>query len=117
MHGHLRETNTLINGALSGPEVEQGLKTAIDRFSAQRSASLQLYHGPFSLALGIGADGKPREQRVLLDRVFGRKDGDMGWQTLRDELLAAVASARFPAAEGETRVILPLMLGDPLPVR
>jgi hypothetical protein len=116
MHGHIQETGPIVTGALSKEAVCGGIRAALERFAAGRTATIQHYHGPAALRFMVSPEGRVTQVRILLDRVFHERDDDSGWEPIRASLVEALGNAIFPAAPGETVVTLPMTFGGPMRV-
>lgn len=115
LHGHMSETGTAVAGALSADAVAAPLAAAIRGFSADASARIALYSGPLTLRLSIDRAGRVAKCEVLLDRVIHPDPGHVEWEPLMTELVGRLRRLRFPAAEGETVLIQPILFGGVLP--
>ena len=111
MHGHMSEAGTHVQGALPAAAVNAPVNAALMEFATGAAADLPLYHGPLSLRLVIDPSGAAEVRDVMLDRVLHPDPTHDGWEPLRESLLDRLEAVRFPAAEGETTVILPVMFG------
>lgn len=115
MHGHLSEAGTVAVGALPASAVGGPIAAALHDFLRDRTAHTALYHGPLAVQLAISAAGAVNHCRVLLDRVVTRgSNPPADWIGLRQELVACLSALTFPAAEGDTAAIQPVVFGDPL---
>jgi hypothetical protein len=50
----------------------------------------------------------------MVDRVIHPDPGHVEWESLRAKLVARFENLRFPAADGETMLIQPLLFGGPV---
>ena len=111
MHGHMSEAGTHVKGPLPAAAVNEPVDAVLADFAAETAAELPLYHGPLSLRLVIDPSGAAEVRDVMLDRVLHPDPNNEGWEPLREALLDRLEALRFPAAAGETTVILPVMFG------
>ena len=114
LHGHLRESNIAVAGALPPDLVLGPLAETLDAFVNDTSAQLALYHGPLALRITISRNGAVANCTVLLDRVIHRDPGHTEWEPLLAAMVDLINRAKFPEAEGETIVIRPIIFGGPL---
>jgi hypothetical protein len=87
---------------------------AMKAFAAEASARLALYRGPLALRLTIDRTGVVASCDVLRDRVIHPDPGETEWQFLLVRLIEQFGVLRFPASEGETVAIQPVVFGGPL---
>ena len=66
------------------------------------------------LRFTISPDGRVGSLRVILDRVFAEREGDVGWSAISGKLVERLRAVVFPAGAGETIVTLPLRFGSPV---
>jgi len=112
LHGHIWESGTAVHGALPLPTVEHAVGLAVDAFVAEAGARLAPYHGPLTLRLSVAASGRVTSCDVLIDRVVQQEMDDTEWEPLREQLLERLDALCFPAAAGDTAIILPVMFGQ-----
>jgi len=113
LHGHLSEAGT-IDGALPTTVVQEALATLIGDFDARYSAHIALYQGLVVLRFVVSPAGSVETCDILVDRVMHADPGHAEWEPLRGELVTRVKTLKFPSAEGETTVTLPLSFGKRL---
>jgi Rps23 Pro-64 3,4-dihydroxylase Tpa1-like proline 4-hydroxylase len=113
LHGHLAETG-IIDGALPTEVVQETLVTLIADFDARYLAHIALYHGLLVLRFVVSPAGAVATCEILVDRVIHADPGHSEWEALRGEIVTRVKSLKFPSAEGETAVTLPLSFGKRL---
>jgi 2OG-Fe(II) oxygenase superfamily len=111
LHGHLGEAGSAVAGALPVTAIVKELHEAVRAFRDEAATRLSLYHGIASFRLAIAPSGVVSGCDVLMDRVLHQDSGDVEWEPLRDSLVARLRALRFAAAEGETRVIHPVVFG------
>ena len=109
LHGHLSEAGPVVSGALPANATLEPIVAALRAFITEASATAALYNGPLVLHLSIDPAGSVKNCAVLLDRVMHRDPGEAGWDILRARLVALLGELKFPHAEGETVVLLPVM--------
>lgn len=112
LHGHVSEGGPMVEGALPGAAVAGPLSEVLQRLRNDSAAGAALYHGPLILRLRIASDGRVAECGVLLDRVLHPDPGHADWEVFRSRLVDRFGSAIFPAAEGESYVLLPVAFGN-----
>jgi hypothetical protein len=113
LHGHLSESEPMSSGALSGEVLARGLRAVINTFVA--STFLDDYHGPLTLRIEVGANGKVSSCQVLLDRVLHPSDdGTMRWPRLLNDLVSRLNSLAYPPAAGPSQMLIPICFGAPL---
>jgi Rps23 Pro-64 3,4-dihydroxylase Tpa1-like proline 4-hydroxylase len=113
LHGHLSEDG-VIDGALPTTVVEEALVGFVNDFDARHLARIGLYHGLLVLRFVISAAGSVATCGIVVDRVMHADPGHAEWEPLRDELVTRVKTLKFPPAEGETTVTVPLSFGKGL---
>jgi hypothetical protein len=111
LHGHIEESGPIVTGALPIGSLREGIRAVIGRFVADRSGSLQLYHGPLVFRFTISPEGQVSAARVMLDRVMHEHANSDEWEPLKLRLMELLSEGIFPAAEGETNVTLPIIFG------
>lgn len=111
LHGHIEESGPIVRGPLPPEQLLQGLRYALERFDKEYADQARHYDGPLVLRLTISPEGRVSSLRVILDRVFTEREGDVGWGAIRSRFIELVGAVTFPAGEGETSVTLPLRLG------
>jgi hypothetical protein len=114
LHGHIEEAGPIITGSLTLEKLVDGIRAAADQCVVEAAATIQLYHGPLVVTFEVMPNGKTADVGVLLDRVVGEHEGDIDWEPLKALFIRRFGKATFPAAEGKTRVILPIIFGKPL---
>ena len=112
LHGHISEQGPLTAGALQPAATIEPVRAAIHAFTAAHF--VDGYLGLVSAQLDILADGSVTDCRLLLDRVIHPDARDARWHGLARALVAQLAAARFPAADGPTRLMLPIVFGPPV---
>jgi hypothetical protein len=117
MHGHMSESGPMVIGGLAAQAqaavapVAEALKAFTDdRF-------VDGYQGPLTARLDIRPDGTVSDARLMLDRVIHPDGQDPRWPTLAGQLLARLGATRFPAAEGASTLIVPIIFGAPMQQR
>jgi Rps23 Pro-64 3,4-dihydroxylase Tpa1-like proline 4-hydroxylase len=115
IHGHIRETGPIVVGALSSPAASEPAMQALRDFIAAAPMPLDAYHGPVTLRLDVGADGRVAACRILLDRVIHPNPDDPDWAGLLTDLIGRMRAIRFPSAPGDTHLLLPIIFGQLLP--
>jgi len=113
LHGHLAETG-IIDGALPTEVVQEALVTLVADFDARYLAHIALYHGLLVLRFVVSPTGSIATCEILIDRVIHADPGHSEWEALRGQIVTRVKSLKFPSAEGETTVTLPLSFGKRL---
>jgi hypothetical protein len=113
LHGHISESEPIIAGALSGEILVGAARRALEAFAAGRF--LDGYHGPLTLLIAVEPDGRVSACRVLLDRVIHPDAGDRRWPGLLGELVRSFEAIQFPAADGQSKLLMPVMFGAGLP--
>lgn len=114
LHGHIREAGPLVNGALSSAAVARPIATLLQTTAIHTAARLSLYQGFLSLRFSVEPSGRVGRCDVLADRVLHRDAGNVEWEPLRQELVDQAAQLMFPRAAGNTTIVLPMALGEPL---
>jgi hypothetical protein len=114
LHGHLRDKGAIVSGALTEQQVGEVVMEALIGFSSESLSRLRLYHGPVVLRLSIDPRGKVDSCSVLLDRVTAIDSSDMGWQNMRNGLIAKLKALKFAESNGPTTVTQPVLLGTSL---
>jgi hypothetical protein len=112
LHGHISETGPGIRGALTPAEIGAVVEDAANEVLSAREMSTDP-HGPVVVRLAVAASGKVEEARLVLDRI-AFPDGSNA-DGIADAIVAAAAARSFPAREGPTEAIIPILLGGPLP--
>jgi Rps23 Pro-64 3,4-dihydroxylase Tpa1-like proline 4-hydroxylase len=114
LHGHIRDAGPMLGGALTYEQAYQPLQDAVSGFVSLHGAEAHNFHGPISLRFLIEPHGSIAGLTVLMDRVTHVEERHAGdWPALRAKYIAAVSTARFPAAAGATTVILPMFFSGP----
>ena len=111
LHGHVLEGATDGAGALPVDAVTQPIDATLRAFAEREAARLPLYHGPLSLRMTIGPEGRVDLCDVIIDRVVHPDPGDTHWDSLREQICERLETLTFPSAAGPTEVILPVMFG------
>ena len=114
LHGHISEAGPVVTGALPEDAATPVLIRAVSAFTETAGRDLAGWHGPVALKVAIDGAGAAEVTDVLLDRVLHPDPSRADWEPLREALCERIESLRFPAAGGETSVILPVMIGGPL---
>lgn len=111
LHGHISESGPAVIGPLAtqaltvvAPVVETLKAFTEDRF-------LDGYQGPLTARLDISPDGSVAGGQLLLDRVIHPDPHDGRWPALAREVLDRLSAQRFPAAEGASILIVPIIFG------
>lgn len=113
LHGHIEESAPLVTGPLPPEHVLHGLGPALELFDKKYADQARQYDGPLVLRFTISPGGRVSGLRVILDRVFAEREGDVGWSAIKSNLVELVGAVAFPAGAGETSVTLPLRFGGP----
>ena len=113
LHGHISESDAIIEGPVSRDALGAALGPAIEGAIDAHAAEEDSHHGPLVVRIEIGADGGIAALHVLVDRVARRDGGDA--RPLVDALLANIAALRLPPAPGDSLVTLPILVGGLLP--
>jgi hypothetical protein len=103
LHGHIREGGAVTQGAHPPEAIQKQLNPLIEEL--RRDAPR--VHGPLTMCVEIGADGRVEQSRVLLDRLA--TDGDTDLDAVRSAVAQRVGELRFPPAESPTRANIPLI--------
>jgi 2OG-Fe(II) oxygenase superfamily len=111
LHGHLSEAGMSIAGPLPPDAVKATINAALQAFTNEASGHLALYQGPLVVRLIVDAAGQTEECELVIDRVLHPARGNEEWEPLREQLCERLDKLRFPAAPGQTKVILPIMFG------
>lgn len=114
LHGHIEESAPIVTGPLPPEQVLQGLRCALEPFDKEHADQARHYDGPLVLRFTISPDGRVGSLRVILDRVFAEREGDVGWSAISGKLVERLRAVVFPAGAGETIVTLPLRFGSPV---
>ena len=114
LHGHIEESAPIVTGPLPPEQVLLGLRCALEPFDKEHADQARHYDGPLVLRFTISPDGRVGSLRVILDRVFAEREGDVGWSAISGKLVERLRAVVFPAGAGETIVTLPLRFGSPV---
>ncbi len=114
LHGHISEGGTLVNGPLTAQTVQSQLVPAAERALDAFPETGQLHHGPLTLRVEIGADGRVAACRILVNRV-ARSDGGSP-EALVAKIVETIGALRFPPGGAPTLVIFPILTGGVLPL-
>lgn len=114
LHGHISEGEAMVSGPLTQQTVQSTLLPALERAFAAFPDTEALHHGPLSLRLEIGPDGRVAACRTLVNRVARSDGGDPGLLVAR--LIESVSALRFPPGGAPTLVIFPILTGGVLPM-
>jgi hypothetical protein len=109
LHGHISDSGPLIAGPLSVEEAQPVLVSALAATIETSFARMRLYHGPLTLRLEVGADGKVMRCAPLLDRVTAPQRGDAEWPRLRAQIVDRFAALQFPEASGPSLILQPII--------
>jgi len=113
LHGHLSEGGSIVTGALEAKFLAAALSAGLaTKFNAS-AALLNGRHGPLVLRIDIDPAGVVRQCETLTDRVIHPDPGNAAWQNWRQGLLQLIAGLRFPAADGPSQIIYPIIFGKP----
>jgi hypothetical protein len=112
LHGHIREEGLAVQGPLSFEEVERALAAALARVRSTQAAMGDPYHGCACVRLIIDAGGSVRSASTLSDRLYRTTTRVDEPVRLASDLAALLAQVRFPCAEGESTVIVPVTFGE-----
>jgi hypothetical protein len=108
LHGHIRESGVLVEGALTEQDVLRELREVEPDLVPVLARARETAHGMLSLRVVVSASGVVEEVRPLTVQLSrGGEDGPVVELLLR-ELRAVLDRARFPAASAATRISLPL---------
>ena len=113
LHGHIEESGPIVTGALPPEQVLQCLRSGLEPFDRNHADQARHYDGPLVLRFTISPEGRVKGLRVVLDRVFAEREGDVGWSAITRKLVEHLGAIVFPANLGETGVTLPLRFGSP----
>ena len=113
LHGHISEAGAMVDGPLTPQTVHSVLAPALERALDAFPDTKQLHHGPLTLRLEIGPDGRIRACRTLVNRI-ARSDGGSP-DALVAKLIETVAALRFPPGGAPTVVTFPILTGGILP--
>ena len=111
LHGHLRESGTIVDGALQEDQIRTPVMQALESFAEKHLAHLRLYHGPCVLRIEISESGAVQSCRPVLDRVVTTDRGHVEWRTVLSKLVRSFMDARFPKASGTTTITQPVVFG------
>jgi hypothetical protein len=111
LHGHIEEAGPIVAGPLLPEQVLGGLRSALQLFDAECADQVRRYDGPLVLRFTISPEGRISGLRIILNRVFSEREGDVGWSAITSKLLEFLRAVVFPAGSGETSVTLPLRFG------
>lgn len=111
LHGHLSEGSAIIAGALPAAAATERLNEALAGFGIQMAATVALYRGPLVFRLTVNAAGTVEGCEILVDRVVHPDEGHVGWELVRSDLAARLKALKFPAAQGRTVLIQPVLFG------
>jgi hypothetical protein len=114
LHGHIEESGPVITGEQPIGALREGIRAAIDVFIAERSAAIQLYHGPLVIRFTVLPDGRVTGAHIILDRVMDERDDSADWDQVKMRLIEVISKAVFPTALRETNVTLPISFGGPV---
>lgn len=111
LHGHISETGPGVRGPLRpdqvGTLVEEAANEALSRFDMQCDP-----HGPLVVRLIARPDGSVDQAWLVLDRL-AFPDG-MSSEGMAEAVVDAVRAIRFPACDGPSDAVVPIMVGGPL---
>jgi hypothetical protein len=111
LHGHIEESAPFVTGPLPPESLLPSLRFALERFDKECASQASDYDGPLVLRFTIAPGGRISSVRVVLDRVFAVREGDLGWSAIRSRLIELLGAVAFPAGVSETSVTLPLRFG------
>jgi hypothetical protein len=114
LHGHISEGDAVVQGPLTPQTVQSLLLPALDRALGAFPETEPLHHGPLTLRLEIGPDGRVATCRILVNRV-ARSDGGSA-APLVESIVETITSLRFPPGGAPTLVIFPILTGGVLPL-
>jgi len=106
--GTIREGGPMLAGSLTLDQAWPGLEPVLRRFFEENQAVVRSHDGLLVIRCRIGADGRVVDWAVKFDRVVG--DGE-AWTQALARLEAGFRAATFPAAAGQTDLVLPLSFG------
>jgi hypothetical protein len=114
IHGHVLEGPMDVRGALPFEAVQPAVAAALARVR-QRLADLgDPYHGCICVRLNVAADGSIRHASTGSDRVYRTAPHAPDPERLPRDLAELFAQLRFAAADGESIVTVPVVLGASL---
>jgi hypothetical protein len=113
LHGHIEESAPIVTGTLPPEQVLRGLGSALEFFDKEYGDQARQYDGPLVLRFAISPEGRVNRLRVVLDRVFAERKGNVDWNAITGRLVELLGAVAYPAAAGETTVTLPLLFGGP----
>ena len=113
LHGHISESGPMADGPLLAADVARIVYDGLGPLLADVQRMPVLHHGPLVLRLTIDPSGAVARVDRLVERL-ARADG-IGVGGLADQIVAMVASVRFPAAPKSTEATIPLIFGGHLP--
>jgi hypothetical protein len=111
LHGHLSEGRAIISGALPVAAATGQLNEALVKFGGELAATIALYAGPLVFRLIINASGSVESCEIMVDRVIHPDPGHIGWDEVRGNLAGRLKSLKFPAANGRSVLIQPVLFG------
>jgi len=114
LHGHIEESAPIVVGALPREQVLRDLGSALEFFDKQYGDQARHHDGPLVLRFAISPEGRVIGLRVILDRVFSERKGNVEWNAIAGKLVELLGAVAYPAAAGETSVTLPLLFGGPV---
>ena len=113
VHGHMSEGGVTVEGNLGVEMVSPILQPALAEIWHRREASAAHYHGLVVLRLEIGPEGGTPLCTLLFDRVLPASPLNPPFPS--GDLVEVFAACRFPAAEGPSRITVPVAIGVALP--
>ncbi len=113
LHGHLSEGGSIVTGALDAKFLAAALSAALQEKFSAAAPLLNSRHGPLVLHITIQPEGEVAQCEVVTDRVIHPDPADAAWPGWRQSLLQFVAGLRFPAANGPTQIVYPIIFGKP----
>ena len=114
LHGHISEGDAVVQGPLTPQTVQSLLAPALDRALDAFPETEKLHHGPLTLRLEIGPDGRLADCRILVNRVARSDGGDP--EPLVAKIVDTVTALRFPPGGAPTHVVFPVLTGGVLPM-
>jgi hypothetical protein len=111
LHGHLNEGSAIIVGALPAAVATDQMNAALARFGEEMAATAALYRGPLVFRLTINGAGAVESCEIIVDRVIHPDYGHVGWDEIRAALRGRLNALKFPAANGRTVLIQPVLFG------
>jgi 2-oxoglutarate-Fe(II)-dependent oxygenase superfamily protein len=114
LHGHLVEGSAIIAGALPAAVATDQLNDTLAKFGTELAATIALYTGPLVFRLTINAAGTVDTCDIIVDRVIHPDPGHVNWDEVRGNLEARLKALKFPAAQGRTVLIQPVLFGGGL---